>query len=69
MYETLRLGRFVYNTPEKAALVAKDQRAVEERETEDLRQAEEAAAIRIQALSRGNRARQEAQRQRRGKVA
>ena len=69
LYESLRLGRFVYNTPYKAERVARDQRAVEEREAEELRVAMEAAALRIQALNRGKRAREEAQRLRQQQMA
>jgi hypothetical protein len=69
LYESLRLGRFVYNTPYKAERVAGDQRAVEEREAEELRVAMEAAALRIQALNRGKRAREEARRLRQQQMA
>ena len=69
LYESLRLGRFVYNTPYKAERVAGDQRAVEERVAEELRVAMEAAALRIQALNRGKRAREEALRLRQQQMA
>ena len=69
LYESLRLGRFVYNTPEKARTVVEDQRAVEAREAEELRTVREAAALRIQALNRGNQAREQARQLKMQKMA
>lgn len=58
LYESLRFGRFCYNTPEKAEQIAKDQRDVEAREAEELRKTQETAVLFLQALARGKKARE-----------
>ena len=64
LYESMRLGRFVPNTPEKASEIEETQRKIEQKEAEELREKMTAVVIMVQKVFRGRRVRAEAMRKR-----
>ena len=64
LYESMRLGRFVANTPEKASAIEETQRKIEQKEAEELRKKMTAVVIMVQKVFRGRRVRAEATRKR-----